>query len=239
MIRLSEEKKILTALEPVSLATTNQTGQYLRAGERNSVICTTNDIGTVAGNETAVFLIWKATDGIGTGGVTTTTITKTITAATKAQKLNILMNAPANGKYITINGNTYTMAAAYSLANKEFDTIANLVILINAVDSELYAVAIDGTHLSVEARDPGTVELTDAANAAGWEAAKLFTTTMVAQALLEFEQSDLGVNASGVPYNHFAVKCTTTATIVVGAVAVIDNNDLVQPVTQNCEAYLI
>jgi len=170
MIRLSEEKKILTALEPVSLATTNQTGQYLRAGERNTVICTTNDIGTVAGNETAVFLVFKATDGIGTGSTTTTSITKTITAATKAQKLNILCTGVTNGKYFILNGNTYTAAGAYSLANKEFSSIAELITLINAVDSTLYAVAIDGTHLSVEARDPGTVTLT-ATGIAGWEAA--------------------------------------------------------------------
>jgi hypothetical protein len=239
MIRQSEKNKIVTCLAPVSLATTNATGQYFRAGELNTVIGSVAAVGTVAGNETAVFLIFKATDGIGTGGVTTTSITKTITAATKAQGLSVLVNAPANGKYVTIHGNTYTKAAAYSLANKEFSDITEFITLVNAVDEDLYAVAIDGTHAGVYARDPNMVELTDSANAAGWEAAKLFSTTISAQAILEFKQSDLGVNASNVPYTHFAVKCTTTATIVCSAVAEIENNDLVQPVTQNCEAYLI
>ena len=218
--RISEDFNIAPMIVPVSLATTNVTGKYMKAGRKNTVICNTAALGTILGTETAIFQVYKATDFMGTGVVIDTGRTVTITAATLAQELTILVDTITNGKYFTLHGNTYEKQAAYSLADKHFSTNDELVTLINAVDSDLYAWAVDGTHTGVLAREPGRVDLT-AGSIANWEAAKLIPSTVSAIATIEFKDVDLG-SIAGVPYTHFAVKCTTNATIVVSATAIIE-----------------
>jgi len=233
--RISEEFKVSPGLYPISLATTNKTGKYIRAGRRNTVICQVGAIGSVAGNETAVFQLFKATDNIGTGTTAFTSVTDTYTAAQYAHELNILVDTVTNGKYFTLHGNTYTKAAAYSLALKEFSTPAELVTLINAVDADLYAVATDGTNLNVVARNFGSVDLT-AGGIAGWEAAKLIPTTLSGIVIIEFKDSDMGVTGT-TPYTHFSVKCTTDSTQLVSSIVLIDNGRDNYPVDQHCVSY--
>lgn len=233
--RISEEFKIVPGLYPIELATTNKTGKYIRAGRRNTVICQVGAVGTVAGNETAVFQVWKATDNIGTGAAIFTGVTDTYTAAQYAHELNILHNACANGKYFTLHGNTYKKAGAYSLANKEFSSTDELVTLMNAVDADIYVSKTDATNVNVVARNFGSVDLT-ASGIAGWEAAKLFPTTLSGIVIIEFKDSDLGVTGT-TPYTHFSLKCTTNMTELVSGVILIDNGADNKPVDNHCVSY--
>lgn len=230
--RISEDFKIVPGLYPISLATTNKTGKYIQAGRRNTIIGQVGAVGTVAGNETAVFQIWKATDSIGTGAAIMTGYTATYTAAQYAHELNILHNACANGKYFTLHGNTYTKAAAYSLANKEFSTTDELVTLINAVDADLYATKTDATNVNVVAREFGSVDLT-ASGIAGWEAAKLFGTTLSGIVIIEFKDVDMGFTGT-TPYTHFSLKCTTDMTELVSGVILVENTNLNKPINNHC-----
>ena len=234
--RISEEFKIVPGLYPISLATTNKTGKYIQAGRRNTVICQVGAIGSVAGTETAVFQVWKATDNIGTGAAIFTGVTKTYTAAQYAHELNILVDTVTNGKYFTLHGNTYTKAAAYSLANKEFSSTDELVTLINAVDADLYASKTDATNVNVVARNFGSVDLT-AGGIAGWETAKLIPTTLSGIVTIEFKDSDLGVTGT-TPYTHFSLKCTTDSTQLVSGIILVDNGRDNHPVDNHCGEYI-
>lgn len=230
--RISESYKIVPMVYPIELATTNKTGKYIKAGRRNSIIAQVGAVGTVAGNETAVFQVYVATDNIGTGAASLTGVTATYTAAQYAHEVNILCNAPTNAKYFTMHGNTYTKAAAYSLANKEFSSTDELVTLINAVDADLYATKTDATNVNVVAREFGSVDLT-VSGIAGWEAAKLFGTTLSGIVIIEFKDVDLGKTGS-TPYTHFALKATTDMTELVSAIAIVEQTNLNKPIDNHC-----
>jgi len=234
-IRISEEYKIVPGLYPISLVSTNKTGKYIKAGRRNTIICQVGAIGTVAGNETAVFQVYKATDNIGTGATTFTGVTETYTAAQYAHEINILHDGATNAKYFTVHGNTYTKAGAYSLANKEFSSTDELVTLINAVDADLYASKTDATNVNVIARNFGGVDLT-VSGIAGWEALKLIPTTLSAIVIIEFKDSDLGATGT-TPYTHFSLKCTTDMTELVSGLILIDNGADNKPVDNHCVSY--
>jgi len=225
-IRNTEQFKPIVAIAPQAVNTTNVTGRYMKAGRRNTVYGMVGAMGTVLGTETAIFQVYKATSNIGAGSAVATGIAVTFTTVTDPQEVSILVDTVTNAKYIIINGETYTKAAAYSLPSQEFSNAAELATLINAVDATLYA-ADSGTAVAVYARELYEVDLT-VTLIAGWEAAKLVPTTISGLAVIEFKDSDLG-DILGVPYTHFAVRVTTTGSTLAAALAEIDDVNMSHP----------
>lgn len=218
---LSEQLKSVIGLVPVSLATANSTGQYFRAGLRNKFIILA---GAMASGKTVVAEIYEAKDGKGTDAQAITAATCTITSPTKASKANVVVNAPTVGKTVIVNGVTYTAAAAYSLANKEFTQASELDTLINYYQGDtLYAADDGGTNVVISAKNPGDTAITITGTL---EALKLVASTLESLAYIEVDAGNMDL-ADG--FTHLAIKITTDATIVVSCVVEIEDYSRQRP----------
>lgn len=210
MNRIIEEFKPCVALEPQSIATTNKTGNYIKAAKRNLFLV---NIGNTTDAATIALQVLQGTSVVPAASKDVTGATCTATMCTNISKLDIETNGATNGKVAIINGVTYTKAAAYSLANKEFVTAADLIALINAWQADiLYAVAGAGNHLIVRGRNPGYTAITYTGDTEG--AGKLIPLPLESYAWVDVDAGALDL-AGG--YNHIAIKVTTVGTAICGA----------------------
>jgi len=148
---------------PQSLATANATGDYYAYTKHNTWVC---NIGSTTLAATVKLDILQATDADGTDVKAITdqdgssTATATYTAGARSTELSMLMDTITNGKTIILQtpfdpeAITYTKAAAYSLADKEFLTNADFILLVAAHQPSLVSAVIDGTHNSIKLAKP-------------------------------------------------------------------------------------
>lgn len=210
MNRIIEELKPCVALMPQSIATTNKTGNYMKAAKRNLFLV---NIGTTTDAATIALQVLQGTSVVPAASKDVTGATCTATMCTNISKLDIESNGATNGKVAIINGVTYTKAAAYSLANKEFVTIADLILLINGWQSDtLYAYAGAANHLFVTGRNPGYTAITYTGDTEG--AGKLIPLPYESFAWVDVDCGALDL-AGG--YDHIALKVTTVGTAICGA----------------------
>jgi len=222
MNRIEEIVKHSVALASQSLATTNKTGDYILAGRRNLYTIVT---GGCADAVTIVAQVYQGTSVVPAASKVVTSAACTITATTNVQKMNLLVDTVTNGKIATINGISYTKAAAYSYANKEFVTAADVVLLINGYQGDtLYAVA-DGTSVLISGRNPGFTKISYTGDTEG---AKLVPTVLYALSYISLDSGALDLVGG---YKYIALKVTTVGTCVVGAIleqSAVDNEPLDQ-----------
>jgi len=211
MNRLFEEFKPSIALMPQSLASTNKTGNYMLAAKRNVFVV---NIGTTTDAATIALQVLQGTSVVPAATKDVTGATCTATMCTNISKLDIETNAATNAKVAIINGVTYTKAAAYSYANKEFVTPADLILLINGwqVDT-LYAYAGAANHLFVTGRNPGFTAITYTGDTEG--AGKLIPLPYESFAWVDVDAGALDL-AGG--YKYIALKVTTVGTAICGGI---------------------
>jgi hypothetical protein len=210
MNKILEEFKPSVALMPQSIATNNKTGNYVLAARRNVFLV---NIGTTTDAATIALQVLQGTSVVPAASKDVSGATCTATMCTNISKLDIETNAATNGQKAIINGVTYTKAAAYSLANKEFVTAADLILLINGWQGDtLYAVAGAGNHLTVTGRNPGFTSITYTGDTEG--AGKLIPLPLESFAWISLDSGALDL-VNG--YKYIALKVTTVGTVIVDA----------------------
>jgi hypothetical protein len=219
MNKISEDVKIDVAVAPASLATTNVTGQYFSlANFRRAMFVII--AAAMAVGKTIVAQVYQAIDAAGTSSKVVTGKTVTLTANTKIKKATVTLATCTAGSAIVINGLTFTAHASTTTpANREFaisgDDTADAAALTTCINDTTYGVpGLKATSalgvVTLTADEPGDASITVVGVATIAVAA-----TVEADAFVELEASDLDVNND---FTHVALKLTTDATIVTGAV---------------------
>ncbi|MBE9546756.1 MAG: hypothetical protein IMF10_04560 [Proteobacteria bacterium] len=217
MNKLYEALKVDIGLAPVSLATTNKTGEYFCLADYRKAIAILQIAG-MAATKTAKIEVYEATNAEAGSAALLTGATATITANTLVASMTLTLATVLNSHTVTINGLLFT-------AHTDTTTVADREFSISGNDTA------DATELCVCINDPtyGVPGCT-ASSAAGVvtlistvPGAVVFTVTetgatitlatLHAQAYIELDA--LSLTAS---FTHIAAKITTDATIVVGAV---------------------
>lgn len=220
--KISEKLKVDLALDPQSLASGNDTGQYFNAiGYKRLLFYFT--AAAVAATKTVVAQILEAKDGVATDAQDLTGATATITALTKATKGLYTANTVADGNTVTVtifdekgtqvSSQVYTCedtapdATAGEFASGANDAAAmvNFAAVINSLQGD-YLQAVAGSSpdvVTLNVKEPGqhTMTMTTIAT--------LVASNLEACGYIEVDASQL---SSG--FTHAALKITTDATIV-------------------------
>lgn len=215
--KIAQAVKMDAGLEQLSLASTNATGEFFEMSlfQKGLYLITA---GAMAATKTVVAQVRKATDALGTGAADLALATVTITANVNVQEILVNFGTIIATDVIIINGVTYTADdTAPVAANGEFDTGAdddaaqvNLAAVIALLQPELLLTpdGSGGTGI-LTSKEPG--EQTVSASSVD---ATIVVTTVKAQAFVEFDSNDLDDGSA----THAAIKLTTDATIITGAV---------------------
>lgn len=228
--KINEQAKVDVGLAPVSLATTNATGEYhSMSGYKRALFYFTGAV--MAATKTIVAQVMEAKDGIATSAQALTSAAATITANVKSTVGLITANTIADSATVVtvtiynlagtlVSTQIYTCEDSTPVAaNGEFASGANdaaacvnLAAVINALQGDyLYAVAgATPDVVTLYIREPGsyTVSSVSADGTA-------VISTLKACGYVEIDASQLTAL-----YTHVAIKLTTSATIVVGATLV-------------------
>ena len=223
--RLSEIQKIDVGIQAQSLNGT-VTGRYYHMkgyGKAAGIL----SAGAIAATKTAKVELLQAKDVDGTDskGIPTTAAqaaTATITANALVTKATITLATFLAGGTITINGLVFTAhATTTTKANREFsisgNDTADAVELASCINDPTYGVpgvkaTPNAAVVTLEATEPGETVITVSSNPDDGTCVKA---TVEAQAFVEIDTRQLDKNNG---FNHVAVKVTTDAAIVVGAV---------------------
>ena len=222
---VAEKVKVNNAMLPVSVNGASTTHKFFPLSNARRILFHVS--GTAASIADAVTLIaqtMQATDAAGTVAkvVTNNACTATVPAGVIACNITLLDVAATNA--ITINGLTFTGAAATTVANREFiatgNDAADCTALISCINDSVYGVpgvtAAEGAGNSIDLTvdEPGETTITlTAVNAA-------FTPIATAlEALVEVNASQLDI-AGG--FDHAGCQVTTSAAITCSTVAIID-----------------
>jgi len=203
MERIIEREKIDTALLPQSIASTNKTGFYLHLSSFRQIVFILLTAAIAAG-KSAVIQLMQATDQNGTGAKVITSATVTIAPFVNAVSASIDLTSAANTDVVTVNGTSFTKAAAAS--GTDFSTAADLVTAINANVSNVKASA-SGNVVTVASIDgKADVNLGKTENAG-----TITLATVAGMGMVEVEPSDLDIENG---FEYVAAKVTTDATII-------------------------
>lgn len=221
---LSEELKIDTAFVPTAALNGANTGPYYPMDSWRKALFVV-EIGAMAAAATCALQAMQATDAAGGGPAKVITgLTDTITANTDCEVVTLTLNAVQVGDQVTINGVTFTAAAAADLPNRVFDQSGD-----NTADAASLAAAINHATAGV----PGITAtsnlavVTLAATAPG-EATVTITTpaatitpaTVRAIGYLEVDAAMLD-NANG--FGHVALRITNSAGMITSALLIRGN----------------
>lgn len=212
MKALREQTKFDIAVPPASL-NGNTTGKYFPLKYYGRAIALL-EVGAMAATKTAKLEFLQAKDASGTGakGIPTTAeqeATATITANEGVQIATADISSIANTDVVTVNGVDFTKAASEDTDANEFDDGDSLAAQINSDVPGVTASFATNT-LTVVADDGYTVTLEKTENSG-----TITLATVAAQAYVEVSAARLDVNND---FGHLAVKLTTDAAIVCGAV---------------------
>jgi hypothetical protein len=197
-------------LKPQALNNTNATGKYFSMLMARKVLFILQ-VGAMAATKTAKIEVLQAKDAAGTDAKAVTDASAEITANALVTEATIALAAAAATDKVAVNGITYTMAAATSVANKQFADAAGLVSCINdeSVGVTGVTASANATTVTVKATDPGEATVTvEETNVAG----TITVATVEALAYVEVDGAALDNNNG---FHYVAAKVTTSANTVV------------------------
>jgi hypothetical protein len=210
---INEALKIDIGVVSQTISNSNDTGRYYDMSKYRRALAILN-VGAMAASKAAKIEFYQATDASGTGAKLMTSTAAEITANADVAVATVDLTSAAATDVVTINGVTFTMAAATSAADRKFADAAGLETCINHATYGVDGVTASdaGTVVTVTATDPGEKLLTvSATNGSG--TVTVATTQAVAFSEVDVSSMDL---ANG--FTHLAVKATSTAT---GGVSVV------------------
>lgn len=212
---LSERLKIDTALIPTAALNGALTGPYYDMGYWGKALFVV-EVGAMAAAATCAIQLMQAKDVDGTGSKALTGLTATIKANENVSVATLTLASVAVGDKVTINGVTFTAAAA-DLENRKFDQSGD-----NAADAASLAAAINhaagvpgvsatssNAVVTLQSTKPGevTITITD-------PAATITPATVRAVGFVEVDASQLDANDG---FAYVALRLTTSAALPVAA----------------------
>jgi hypothetical protein len=215
MNKFTEANKLDYPIPLQALNNTNKTGSYQDMSQSDKAVLIMNG-GAMAAGKTAKLEIMEAQSAAGANAQAIANASVLITANTNVRSVLIALASVANTDTVTINGVTYTKAAATSAASKTFADAAGLVTCINDADNGVAGVtaSYSSTNVTVVSDDFNTTKITaSGANVAGTVA----VSTLDFCGFIEIDVNNLSVNDG---YTHVAPKITTTANTSVAAMLV-------------------
>lgn len=223
---VAEKVKIANAMVPVSVNGPSTTHKFFPMNAYHRVCF--HVIGVAASIADAVTMTlqtMQATNSAGTGAKVITNNAATATVPVKVIAANVTLANAAAGSVITINGLTFTGAAATDATKREFiasgDDAADCTALISCINDATYGVPGvtaaegDGDSIDLTVSEPGetTITITDAT-------AAVFTPIATAlEAIVEVDASNLDI-AGG--FDHIGCLVTTSAAITCSTTAIFD-----------------
>ena len=222
---VAEKVKIANAMLPVSVNGASTTHKFFPMNAYHRVCF--HVIGaavSIADAATMRLQTMQATNAAGTGAKVVTNNAATATVPAKVIAANVTLLDAVVGSAITINGLTFTGAAATDATKREFtasgNDAADCTALISCINHAVYGVpgvtAAEGANDSIDltVSEPGetTITITDAA--------AVFTPIATAlEAIVEVDASNLDI-AGG--FDHVACRVTTSAAITCSTTAIFD-----------------
>lgn len=218
---LSEINKVDIAIVPASINGAS-TGTYYNMGLRNKALFVW-EVGAMAAAVTSIGQVMQAQDAAGTGAKVVTNNAATITANTRVAAATLTMAAVQVADAVTINGLTFTAAAAADLANRVFAPgadnnacAASLAAAINHATAGVPGVTASAAQavVTLTSTEPGevTITITDAA-------ATITPATLRAIGYVECDTAFLDEG-----FNYVALRVTNSAAALTGAILVRGEN---------------
>lgn len=222
---VAEKVKIANAMVPVSVNGASTTHKFFPMNAYHRVCF--HVIGAAASIANAVTMIlqtMQATDAAGTGAKVVTNNAATATVPVKVIAANVTLANAGAGSVITINGLTFTGAAATDATKREFaaggNDAADVLALVSCINDATYGVpgvtAAGGAGNSIDLTvdEPGETTITISDESA------VFTPIATAlEAIVEVDASNLDI-AGG--FDHVACRVTTSAAITCSTTAIFD-----------------
>jgi len=222
---VAEKVKIANAMVPVSVNGASTTHKFFPMNAYHRVCF--HVIGAAASIADAVTMIlqtMQATDAAGTGAKVITNNAATATVPVKVIAANVTLANAAAGSVITINGLTFTGAAATDATKREFiasgNDAADCTALISCINHAVYGVpgvtAAEGAGDSIDltVSEPGETTITISDESA------VFTPIATAlEAIVEVDASNLDLDGG---FDHIGCLVTTSAAITCSTTAIFD-----------------
>lgn len=178
------------------------------------------EIGAMAAAATSVLQVMQATNAAGGGAATITNAAATITANTAVASATLTLVGVQVADAVTINGLTYTAAAAPVLASRIYDQSGNdaadaasLVLAINHATAGVPGVTatdLGGGAIQLDSTVPGETTITITA-----PAATITPATLRAVGYVEVQGAFLN---AALGMDHIALRVTNSAAMLTGAV---------------------
>lgn len=222
---VAEKVKIANAMLPVSVNGASTTHKFFpMAGSHRVAFHVVGVAAAIADAVTMILQTMQATDAAGTGAKVITNNAATATVPVKVIAANVTLFHAVVGSVITINGLTFTGAAATTVANREFiatgNDAADCTALISCINDSVYGVpgvtAAEGANDSIDLTvdEPGETTITISDESA------VFTPIATAlEAIVEVDASNLDI-AGG--FDHIGCLVTTSAAITCSTTAIFD-----------------
>lgn len=225
--RINEDIKMDLALVPQTLSASNVTGHYFSmAGFRSALMILI--AGALAAAATTKLEILQAKDASGTDAkvfdsTAADNAEKTLTANTNVIEGTAALASVANTDVVTVNGISFTKAAATDVSAQEFADAAGLVSCINAHEDLAGKVLASDSSTIVTVKSVDGIS--DVTLGKTENAGTITLATTKYQVYVEIKASDIdGDNA----FDHIAPKVTSTGTGIV-AVTLLRGNGRFTP----------
>jgi hypothetical protein len=224
MNRISDNLKIDHAITPQSLNGAG-TSQYFPMDKYRRGLFTVN-VGAMAAAATSAMQVMQATNDAAGGAKVVTSLAATITANTKVAAATLTLATVLAADVVTINGLTFTAAAAADLPNRVFaqagDDTADAASLILAINHATAGVpGIKATSalgvVTLVASEPGEKAITIADASA--------TITPATTKAVGFVEVEAGMLDSANGFSHLALRVTNSAAILTSASLLRDCRD--------------
>lgn len=222
---VAEKVKIANAMVPVSVVGPSTTHKFFSmAGFYRVAFHVIGVAASIADAVTMILQTMQATDSAGTVAKAITNNVATATVPVKVIAANVTLADAVVGSVITINGLTFTGAAATNFANREFaaggNDAADVLALVSCINDATYGVpgvtAADGAGASIDLTvdEPGenTITISD-------ESAVFTPIATALEAIVEVDASNLDI-AGG--FDHIGCLVTTSAAITCSTTAIFD-----------------
>ena len=222
---VAEKVKIANAMVPVSVNGASTTHKFFSmAGFYRVAFHVIGVAASIADAVTMTLQTMQATDSAGNGAKVITNNAATATVPVKVIAANVALANAAAGSVITINGLTFTGAAATDATKREFiasgNDAADFTALVACINDATYGVpgvtAADGAGNSIDLTvdEPGETTITISDESA------VFTPIATAlEAIVEVDASNLDI-AGG--FDHIGCLVTTSAAITCSTTAIFD-----------------
>ncbi|NSW92313.1 MAG: hypothetical protein HPY74_16875 [Firmicutes bacterium] len=217
--------KLMSETQKIDIALTSQnlngagTGPYYKMDKYGKALFIA-EVGAMAAGATSAMQVMQAQDAAGTGAKIITNNAATITANAHVAEATLTVAAVQVGDQVTINGLTFTGAAAADLLNRVFladgvdnnATAASLAEAINHATAGVPGItaSANAAVVTLTVTEPGETDITitDAA-------ATITPATLRAIGYVECDASFLDI-ING--YTHVAFRVTNSAAIQTGAI---------------------